>query len=442
MEDAVDALAEGQCYTNTVGPFTMSDDRDLIEVCADNPNEIEESNETNNCRENVFEYQGPSYQPDLTVKTNVTFDEDGNIIVNYTVTNRGSSKAGNSTTCLYVDNTKLQAPSDLSVTCEPKTTQSMFCPGLGIGESHTGTFDPVEYLCNKILTVTVCADYNEAVKESNETNNCEQKRVECPECKKPDLVVTKNKVEENNGIFIVSYTVTNIGGGTAGESTTCMSVEKASYTSSNLAVQCEPDDPWHQSQSCPELKPDKSHNGKFKFEECPCGEKLNVTVCADYNEAVKESNETNNCLATELECPPCGPTESYGKKVQSRRNVLYAQGALGEPDDRGALMYRNSKIAIKLEDTIPNCERVSVWVRRVAGQAPKFTVAVSSDGKSWTKIGTETCTSFGWALYDFNANGEDVKYIRITKHGSSSRRWWQQLKLMGLDAVYAEGKPN
>jgi len=319
MDDAVDALAVGQCYTNTVGPYTMTGNRDLIVVCADKKNEVEESDENNNCLRNEFEYQGLSYQLDLNVMTNVTFDEDCNIIVNYTVTNIGSSKAGESTTCLYVDSTKLQPSSDTALRCKSKSTQNQSCPELNISESYTGTFEPVK---------------------------------------------------------------------------------------------------------------------------CHCGEILTVKVCADCEYEVEESNEMNNCLATELECPPCGLTASYGKNVHSRRNVLYARGALGEPDDRGALMYKNAKIVIKLEDTIPNCEKVSVWVRRVAGQAPKFTVEVSSDGKNWTKIGAETCTSFGWTLYGFNVNEEDVKYIRITKPGSSSRRWWQQLKLMGLDAVYAGGKPN
>ena len=549
MEDVVDALAVGQCYTNTVGPYTMTGNRDLIVVCANKKNEVEECDENNNCLRNEFEYQGPSYQPDLNVMTNVTFDEDCNIIVNYTVTNIGSSKAGESTTCLYVDSTKLQPPSDTALKCKPKPTQNQSCPELNISESYTGTFEPVKCHCGEILTVKVFADCEYEVEESNENNNCREERVQCPTCKKPDLTVKTNVTLDKNGKVIVNYIVTNIGDETAGNSTTCMSFEKAPSTPSNLAVQCEPEDPWQQSQPCPVLKPGASNEGKFDFKECPCGETLNVTVCADYKDAVKESNETNNCevdrvqcpdckkpdlvvtkdeafgnkgkvfvrytvtnvgkttagisttsllvngevmenhnckklepgksytskfqivecpcgetlnvtvcadykdavkesnetnncLEDEYECPPCGPTTGYGKKVHSQRNVLYARGALGEPDNSGALMYRHARIAIKLEDTIPNCEKVSVRVRRVAGQAPKFTVEVSSDGKSWTKIGKKTCTSFGWTLYDFNGNWDNVKYIRITKPGSSSRRWWQQLKLMGLDAVYAEGKPN
>ncbi|MFZ2070898.1 MAG: CARDB domain-containing protein [Halobacteriota archaeon] len=55
MEDAVPALAAGKCYTNTVGPFTMSGTNDTIVVCADNQDEVNESDEENNCLENVFE---------------------------------------------------------------------------------------------------------------------------------------------------------------------------------------------------------------------------------------------------------------------------------------------------------------------------------------------------------------------------------------------------
>jgi subtilase family serine protease len=56
MEDPIEALAAGACSTRTVGPFTMTGNRDTIVVCADNMEEVEESNEENNCRENEFVY--------------------------------------------------------------------------------------------------------------------------------------------------------------------------------------------------------------------------------------------------------------------------------------------------------------------------------------------------------------------------------------------------
>ncbi|KAF5430976.1 PKD repeat-containing protein [Candidatus Methanophagaceae archaeon] len=307
----------------------------------------------------------------------------------------------------------------------------------GDGNSATGATPTHTYAQRGTYTVTLNVTDNEGATDTNTTTAT----ISSGSTREPDLTVKTNVTFDEDGKAIVNYTVTNIGSSKAGESTTCLYVDSTKLQpQSDLALKCKPAPT--QSLPCPALKSGGSYSGRFKPEECPCGDTLNVTVCADYKDAVNESNETNNCLATEVECPPCGPTASYGKNVHSQRNVLYARGALGEPDDRGALMYRHARIAIKLEDTIPYCEKVSVRVRRVAGQAPKFTVEVSSDGKSWTKIGKKTCTSFGWTLYDFNGNWDNVKYIRITKPGSSSRRWWQQLKLMGLDAVYAEGKPN
>ena len=53
--DSVPELVAGASYTATVGPFTMSGDTDTILVCADKDNAVSESDETNNCMENVFE---------------------------------------------------------------------------------------------------------------------------------------------------------------------------------------------------------------------------------------------------------------------------------------------------------------------------------------------------------------------------------------------------
>jgi hypothetical protein len=129
------------------------------------------------------------------------------------------------------------------------------------------------------------------------------------------------------------------------------------------------------------------------------------------------------------------PIISYGDSVHFKRNVRLSWRALDEPDRRGALMFRNAKIAIELEDTISECEKVSVWVRRVAIRPPTFEVGVSSDGSTWTPIGTETCTSLIWTRYDFTGDWDNVKYIGIRKTGGS---FWRP-KLMGLDAVSAEG---
>ncbi len=128
------------------------------------------------------------------------------------------------------------------------------------------------------------------------------------------------------------------------------------------------------------------------------------------------------------------PIVSYGESVHAKRNVRFAWRALGEPDGKGALMLRNARIAIELEDVIPECGKVSVSVRRAALRTPSFDVAVSSDGATWTQIGSASCSSSAWTRYDFTGDWSDVKYIGIRKPGT-----WRKPKMMGLDAVCAEG---
>jgi len=57
--DAVPALSSGERHTATLGPFTMTGDSDTIEVCADMYDIVSESDEENNCKENIFEHPVP-----------------------------------------------------------------------------------------------------------------------------------------------------------------------------------------------------------------------------------------------------------------------------------------------------------------------------------------------------------------------------------------------
>jgi hypothetical protein len=95
--------------------------------------------------------------------------------------------------------------------------------------------------------------------------------------------------------------------------------------------------------------------------------------------------------------------ESYGESVYAKKNVLLAWRALGEPNCRGAVLLRKAKIAIELEETIPECKNVSVWVRKLGFWPVQFDVYVSSDGTDWTKIGRETCIFPRWKQYDFSS---------------------------------------
>jgi len=211
--------------------------------------------------------------PDLVVSINsVTFDEYANFTVNYTVTNVGTiSTPDDSVTGKYINGINVAARG---------------CPPLAPGQSYNDTFDPEFHVgpCGGTFDITICADDWHYYQESDEGNNCDTNTV-APPC--PDLVVSKAVAFDDYGNFIVSYNVTNQGTAPAGESTT------AKYVDGSL----------EESQVCPALNPGESCNGAFNSEHCPCGETLEVEVCANDGDDVLESDNTNNCELNVVECP-------------------------------------------------------------------------------------------------------------------------------------------
>ena len=122
----------------------------------------------------------------------------------------------------------------------------------------------------------------------------------------PDLVVEKSVEFNDDGKFVVSYTVTNIGDGPAGESTTCKYVN----------------DQEMEREPCPALGSGESYSGTFEPEPCPCGAILNVTVCADNDNVVEECNETNNCEVNIVECPD--PWREINEELDSLKGNVSA----------------------------------------------------------------------------------------------------------------------
>jgi hypothetical protein len=93
----VPALDTGECFTQTLeGPYTCScgdDGVDTIKLCADGPGWIDESNENNNCLENVWECYD-CYLPDLTItdKSEAWVNET-HYNITYAVCNIGNAAA-------------------------------------------------------------------------------------------------------------------------------------------------------------------------------------------------------------------------------------------------------------------------------------------------------------------------------------------------------------
>ena len=261
LEEPVPALASGECYTNTVGPFTMSGNNDTIKVCTDNDNAVEESDETNNCLENVFTYSG---MPDLVI-TNKSEEwvslADKTYNVTYTVKNIGGAKANASITCIYIDGANVEN--------DPVGE-------LPAGASHTATIGPFT-ISEDNDTIKVCADCEGTVTEIDETNNCIENIFKYP---KPDLVITE-KIEEwvnfNEKTYNVTYTVKNTGESPAYASNTSIKIDGVEQA----------------TDSVPQLGVGESYTstlGPFTLSE----NNDTIEICADKDDVVDESDEDNN----------------------------------------------------------------------------------------------------------------------------------------------------
>jgi len=114
---------------------------------------------------------GPEPQPDLVVidKSEEWINPDDKsegYRVLYTIKNQGDAQAGTSTTSLLIDETQVD-------------TQT--CPSLDPGETYQGTFSGPFTCTDGTDTIKICADSNNNVEESNETNNCKQNVWSCTE---------------------------------------------------------------------------------------------------------------------------------------------------------------------------------------------------------------------------------------------------------------------
>jgi subtilase family serine protease len=257
--------------SNEIGPSTSVSDQaiglnyfDVTTTSGENVLEFQDRND-DSCVHNAFlvvEYK----LPDLNITEKFETLEDSIFTVTYTVKNIGEGDAGASTTSIKIDGTEEETDS---------------VPGLASNASYTKTVGPFDCPCDQTLNITVCADNEGAVEESDEDNNCRTNELVCSVCM-PDLVITEKKeewVSLGDKTYNITYTVKNIGNGDAGASTTSIKIDGIEEA----------------TDSVPALTPDASHTatlGPFTI----TGNSDTIEVCADKdNAAVSESDETNNC---------------------------------------------------------------------------------------------------------------------------------------------------
>jgi subtilase family serine protease len=280
--DDVPALAAGKSYASAFDPEPCPPGTTInFTVCADNFDDVDESNETNNCMTNNCTCT--TEKPDLVVinKWEEAVRSDGHVIVHFIVKNNGTADAGESEAALYIDRVRVQE-------------QNVPVSALGPNGTFSGEFATELCPLADNITVKVCADDTHVVDESNETNNCMTNYFTCPS-QGPDLVIAKTVdqriVDCNTCEYQVNYTVTNIGNEVAswccGNNTVALLVDGVELGVDN---------------DIPELGPGASWDGGFVSKYCNCANDFNVTVCADYYNVIDEGNESNNCKINLLHC--------------------------------------------------------------------------------------------------------------------------------------------
>jgi predicted metal-binding protein len=156
-------------YDNVPGPATHE-----IKVCANCDNRVSDSNSKNNCKDftlkvrEVKEKRKPNGPPDFVV-SNLTLDknpcvEGDDVVITFFVINQGIDYGDECTACLIIDG---------------ETVKTFAVPEnfhLYVGKSVVWSYT---YKATKSITnahnIKVCADCENNVVETDESNNCLQK---------------------------------------------------------------------------------------------------------------------------------------------------------------------------------------------------------------------------------------------------------------------------
>jgi len=267
-------------------------------------------------------------KPDLVVKKSLT-TEYGTFIVNYTVTNIGDGPAGESHVCKLINGT---------------VAKKVAVPPLGPGENYRGTFDPEPCPCGQTLNVTVCADCQNEVAESDETNNCEVNVVECPRL--PDLVIEKIWTKERRDRCKVYFVVKNIG---------CVPAPGGHYATLLVNGKAE-----EEKRVRRDLGPGEEYESSFRTYVSCTGD--DIRVCADNFNVIDELDETNNCLPPIVEKPDLVIEDKWEKWVNethySVTYVMHNKGPVKAPGGhRTTLIVDGVAIEHKImPDDLEYCE--------------------------------------------------------------------------------------
>lgn len=198
--------------------------------------------------------------------------------IRYIITNAGNGSSGPSTTRIYLDGRRIK-DDDVA--------------GLRAGESRVESFAFEGECSGETDDFSAVADWEEEVAESNEENNEYQRRYECPEISRPDLVVENlsfygglpcEPFDYSQGW--IRFVVRN-----AGE-------RDAAASGARIYI----DGNWTGSVSIPLLRPGEAFSATYRRSGMCSGQEDRLRVAVDVEGRVTESNESNNEANAAIGC--------------------------------------------------------------------------------------------------------------------------------------------
>ena len=298
--DAVASIAAGSWYSETASitiSSTLAAGTYYIGAIADYNNAIAESNETNNPSVGVaISVTAPS-QPDLDAYSTPSLSSSsvvkgGTVTLFYDVVNWGNGAAGSSVSGIYLSTDSTITTSDTLLTTD--AVASIASGFLGVSSSESVSITLPSTLATGTYYIGAIADYNNAIAESNETNNPSSGvAISVTAPSQPDLDVyytpsLGSSTVAKGGTVSFFYDVDNLGAGAAGSSVSgiYLSTDSTITISDTLlatdAVTSIAAGSWSWESASVTI-PSTLATGTYF-----------IGAIADYNDAVAESNETNN----------------------------------------------------------------------------------------------------------------------------------------------------
>ncbi|MFV9677528.1 MAG: C1 family peptidase, partial [Methanosarcinales archaeon] len=219
-----------------------------------------------------------------------------------------------------------------------------------------------------------------------------------------DITITSKYEENVEGGFSVTYTIENIWGCDVGESDTGIYID-----GEEVFV-----------DSVPGLSAGASYTNTVGPFDCPCSSTVYVSVCADCYGAVVETDETNNCMENEWECPK--PVVEVRKTVRDLKTGEWEDVILANVSDvvRFKIWVHNSGGCCNLTDIVVN-DTLSDGLEYVGNASVNPNeVVTNSDGTTtlyWSVTGPVGCCQ-DITTIEFDARkisgGKDRNYVNVS----------------------------